>query len=49
MDVLLGHFCCDQAYQITNYSDIRFGGNGYLKWVQAAACSWFIADSMSGL
>lgn len=48
-----GHGCatgpylgCDPAYQITNYADIRFGGNGYLKWVQAAACSWFIEDSL---
>lgn len=50
-----GHGCgtgpylgCDPAYQITNWSDIRFGGSGYLKWVQAAACNWFIADSIDG-
>ncbi len=24
-------------------SDIRFGGNHYLKWVQAATCEWFVA------
>lgn len=47
-----GHGCgtgpylgCSPAYQIKNYSDIRFGGNGYLKWVQAAACKWFVTDS----
>jgi hypothetical protein len=48
-----GHGCatgpflgCNSAYQIANWSDIRFGGYGYLKWVQAAACSWFIPDSL---
>ncbi|NLL12078.1 MAG: hypothetical protein GX267_01615 [Fibrobacter sp.] len=48
-----GHGCgtgpylgCDQASQITSYSDIRFGGYGYLKWVQAAACNWFVVDSL---
>lgn len=50
-----GHGCgtgpylgCNPAYQIANWSDIRFGGNGFLKWVQAAACNWFIADSVDG-
>lgn len=45
-----GHGCgtgpylgCDPAYELTNWTDIRFGGNGYLKWVQGSACSWFIA------
>lgn len=45
-----GHGCgtgpylgCDPEYEITNWTDIRFGGNGYLKWVQGAACSWFVA------
>ncbi len=48
-----GHGCatgpylgCNSTYQVTNWSDIRFGGSGYLKWVQAAACNWFIPDEM---
>lgn len=34
-------FGCNPEYQIFNKDDIRFGGNYYLKWVQAASCSWF--------
>lgn len=34
-------FGCNPGYPITNWEDIRFGGNGYLKWVQGATCSWF--------
>ncbi len=48
-----GHGCgtgpylgCTPQYTLTNWSDIRFGASGYLKWVQAAACSWFAADSV---
>jgi hypothetical protein len=48
-----GHGCgkgpllgCTSTYGITNHSDIRFGGLGYLKWVQAAACEWFVPDSL---
>ncbi|MBN1309625.1 MAG: hypothetical protein JXA18_17020 [Chitinispirillaceae bacterium] len=48
-----GHGCgtgpylgCNSTYEITNWSDIRFGGNGYLKWVQAAACEWFVAEAL---
>ena len=47
-----GHGCgtgpylgCTPAYQVTNWSDIRFGGAGYLKWVQAASCKWFAVDT----
>jgi hypothetical protein len=55
-----GHGCgtgpylgCDPAYEITNWTDIRFGGDGYLKWVQGTACTWFVAaaadDCESGM
>ncbi|MBN1759966.1 MAG: hypothetical protein JW863_16690 [Chitinispirillaceae bacterium] len=55
-----GHGCgtgpylgCSSAYSITNWADIRFGGNGYLKWVQGSACCWFVApesdDCQSGM
>jgi hypothetical protein len=37
---------CDAAYLITNWSDMRLGGNGYLKWVQGSACGWFIPHEM---
>jgi hypothetical protein len=46
-----GHGCskgpvlgCNPGYPIVNWEDIRFGGNGYLKWVQAAACTWFVNE-----
>lgn len=46
-------FGCNPGYAISNTDDIRFGGNGYLKWVQAASCSWFTEaeydDCQSGL
>ena len=32
-------------YRITNWDDIRFGQYGFLKWVQGAACEWFVASS----
>ena len=45
-----GHGCgtgpylgCTPVYTVTNWSDIRFGGNGFLRWVQGAACEWFVA------
>lgn len=48
-----GHGCgtgpylgCSSAYTITNWSDIRFGGTGYLKWVQATACGWFVPEAL---
>ncbi len=48
-----GHGCgtgpylgCTPTYAITNWSDIRFGGNGFLKWVQAAACEWFVPAAL---
>ena len=43
-----GHGCstgpvlgCNSGYPITCWNDISFGGNGFLKWVQGACCSWF--------
>jgi hypothetical protein len=35
----------NSAYRIICWDDIRFGQYGYLKWVQAAACEWFVDGS----
>ncbi|MBD3343853.1 MAG: hypothetical protein GF401_02175 [Chitinivibrionales bacterium] len=35
---------CNGAYLITCWIDIQFGGSGYLKWVQASACEWFVDE-----
>ncbi len=37
---------CATGYPLTNYTDIKFGASGYLKWVQAAACSFYAPDSL---
>lgn len=37
---------CNAAYPITSWTDIRFGGGIYLKWVQAAACEWFVDETV---
>jgi hypothetical protein len=37
---------CNQQYSITSWTDIRFGSGMYLKWVQAAACEWFVDKSV---
>jgi Family of unknown function (DUF6345) len=36
---------CNQGYAITCWNDIRFGGSGYLKWVQASSCEWFASKA----
>lgn len=35
-------FGCNPGYPINCIDHIRFGGGGYLKWVQAISCMWFI-------
>lgn len=35
---------CWPEYLIDNQDDMRLGGYGYLKWVQGAACEWFVAS-----
>lgn len=41
---------CNADYSIDCRNDIRFHGNGFLKWVQAAACLWFChPDYASGV
>lgn len=37
-------FGCNPGYPINSIDYIRFGGGGYLKWVQAAACMWFVPE-----
>lgn len=32
---------CNPAYSLNIQTDVRFHGNGYLKWVQGSACLWF--------
>jgi hypothetical protein len=39
-------FGCNSGYPINAWNDIRFGGYGYLKWVQAVSCMWFSEPNM---
>lgn len=39
---------CSSTYTLDSWNDLRFGASGYLKWVQAAACLWFV-DSAFGM